>query len=111
MSDQMALFPSDTPEQEPPFQILGKAAQLTIRQAKLIAAGIHPANQLPLSPQAAPAGDRNAPGQRCGGCSHMVKKRQGNGEWLKCDLAGNLKGPDARAWWPACNRYTPTGGD
>lgn len=104
MSDQLALFPSDAPEPEP-ATILGKAAQLTIRQGKLLAAGVHPENHLPLSPQAAPADDRNAPGLRCGGCSHMVKKRQGNGEWLKCDLAGNLKGPDARAWWPACNRF------
>ena len=108
MSDQLALFPSDVPEPDQTAS-LGKAAQLTIRQGKLLAAGIHPANQLPLSPEAAPADDRNAPGLRCGTCTHLTKKVQRNGAWLKCDLAGNLKGPDARAWWPACNRYTGGG--
>jgi hypothetical protein len=84
--------------------------------------GLHPLGigqevPLRLHPQAAPAGDRRAPGRRCGSCLWRQLQRAPGGRRLpKCMLpvipdAGGPARParatrnprsDVEAWWPGC---------
>lgn len=80
----------------------------TRRQVRDLLAGRHPLAGGRLHPQAAPAGDRNAPGRRCGNCAHLVA----HGRYLKCHGYGsqyvsNGAATDVRAWWPACGHHEP----
>lgn len=86
---------------------LGADARRTLRQAALLADGLNPATRLPLHPQAAPPGDRQAEGLRCGGCAKLWRKNARGFEGFKCGAVGTPRtdGPDARKWWSACILY------
>lgn len=95
------------------------------RQGEALAAGWHPlsltsAPGLRLHADAAPAGDRAAPGLRCGTCRMRVLQSGHARAFPKClypdpdvrprggwprDTNGD--GTDVRAWWPACPGYQP----
>lgn len=99
------LFPAE------PFKVdgveLGEDARRTHRAAAALAAGRHPVSRLPLHPEAPPVGDRKAPGPRCGTCTHLFRRVQGN-TYLKCGQnATGGPATDLRAWWPACAAYQP----
>ena len=110
------LFPDLEPIPAPadPLEGLGRDARATIRKDELIRRGINPGTRLPLHARAAKG--RDGDGLRCGTCTHLYRAEAGNKRFLKCEQAGvyNARhswGPDMRAWWPACHRYTPTEGD
>lgn len=108
-----SLFPDLEPIAPPPDPLegLGRDARATIRKDELIRRGINPGTRLPLHARA--ASGRDGDGLRCGSCTHLYRAEAGNKSFLKCEQAGvyNARhswGPDMRAWWPACHRYTPT---
>ncbi|TAK89366.1 MAG: hypothetical protein EPO06_11935 [Burkholderiaceae bacterium] len=89
------------------------------RQAEQLAAGVHPLTGGRLHPDAAPAGDRQAAGLRCGGCKHRQLLNHDTAKtYPKCyrgavrDDAGRLRkgtaivtrgaATDVPAWWSAC---------
>lgn len=95
----------------------------TKRQAAMLAAGYHPLGSpigypLRLHAEAAPAGDREAPGRRCGNCRFRRLTGWHDRSYAKCWSPGLMSaeayerlGPprvshgeatDTRAWWPAC---------
>ena len=121
-SEDVALFPGfDPPPALDEPEKLSADRRRTLRQASLVAAGVHPLTGNAIHPyasrDAAPGGGLRKP-LTCGGCAHL----DGNGwGYLKCYLPGpNGKpipalmshGPasDIRRWWPACPDYMP-GGD
>jgi hypothetical protein len=115
----LTLFGAGTPE---PAEKLSEGRRRTLRQKQAMEHGSHPLSLLGaflrLHPEAPPAGDRKAPGPRCGTCRFA----EGNvGGYLKCTRgrSGEIgtpsfrRGPyethgggsDLRAYWPACERY------
>ena len=113
MRSEPSLFPDLEPVAPPPDPLegLGRDARATIRKDELIRRGINPGTRLPLHARA--ASGRDGDGLRCGSCTHLYRAEAGNKSFLKCEQAGvyNARhswGPDMRAWWPACHRYTPT---
>lgn len=96
---------------------LGHDARATLRNNRLIESGTNPGTRLPLHPDA--SRDRSGPGPRCGDCAHLYSKlpyaSSSGRTFLKCDQTSvrpdvHYDGPDMRAWWPACTRYTPADG-
>ena len=98
----------------------------TKRQAALLAARRHPlsspmGSSLFLHAEAAPAGDRSAPGRRCGNCRFRQILGYHNRSYAKCMAPGLMSaeayeqhGPprvshgeatDVRAWWPGCTDH------
>ncbi|MFF5988160.1 hypothetical protein [Prauserella flavalba] len=87
----------------------------TERQAKQLAAGLHPLSAalgwpLRLHPDGAPAGHREAPGLRCGGCAFRRPIAHRARTYAKCHHGDGTRithgpGTDVRAWWPACLDY------
>ena len=84
----------------------------TIRQARLLEAGLHPLAivlpKLALHPDAAPPGDRQAPGLRCGSCARLFHRTDVShaGGYAKCELwPSRGAASDIRAWWPACRHH------
>jgi hypothetical protein len=76
-----------------------------------------------LHPDAPPAGDREAPGPRCGTCWYRKVLPYHRRSYPKCVFPGSF-GPDelerlgyprvshstasdCRGWWPACDSYSP----
>lgn len=119
MTGELALFDAPTPPNPSPAGVtLTAGRRLTIRQARLLAAGRHPLGDgLRLHPGAAPHDDRAAPGRRCGNC--RFRRPVGgphDGRYPKC-IYGPSTGPgayprvtfgpatDVRAWWPACTDH------
>lgn len=121
MTDDEALFtlPAAMPVPE-----LSADARRTRRHLEQLTAGWHPLGThapLRLHPDAAPAGDRAAPGLRCGTCrwrdAHPTGYR--GSAYPKCWFGWDghpghaplriTHGPgtDVRAWWPACTDYAP----
>jgi hypothetical protein len=106
----LELFPVDAPARP---KLTGDARRVE-RQAEAMAARQHPlvaALRIPLAlhVDAAPAGDRTAPGLRCGTCVHrQTPYRRVAGRYPKCAHGGRWEratggpGTDVRAWWPAC---------
>lgn len=98
-----------------PASGLSAGRRLTLRQARDLEAGRHPLTRGPLHPDAAPAGDRESAGARCGTCRFRRA-----GTYPKCwhgwsgqqgEAPPRLShGPatDVRGWWPACRDYEPT---
>lgn len=99
---------------------LSAGRRLTLRQAADLARGIHPLTGGRLHPDAAPAGDRAAPGTRCGTCRFRGVIGYHNRSYGKClwpdpdaariDLLPRVThgaGSDCRAFWPACTDYQP----
>lgn len=84
----------------------------TARAHELIAAGHHPLRTatrelVALHPDAAPAGDRTAPGLRCGDCKfRQVMTRSENGR-TNGRCASDRVRRDVFAWWPACADHQP----
>jgi hypothetical protein len=66
------------------------------RQERLLRAGKHPMNGLPL----------RAEGGTCGDCAHLVRKKWA-GTYFKCRKGDNTNGPatDVRLKWPACELW------
>jgi hypothetical protein len=101
---------------------LGEGARRTLRQAQAMAHGSHPlallGSPLHLHPGAPPAGDRKAPGARCGGCQFAARNERG---FLKCTRGRSGEvftpsfrsgpyethggGSDLKQWWPGCERF------
>jgi hypothetical protein len=75
--------------------------------------GIHPITRKLLHPDAAPAGDRTAPGLRCDGCTHLRTIEYHDKTYTKCDAVTITHGPgtDTRRWYPACTLYAPPSPD
>jgi hypothetical protein len=117
-----SLFDMEPVPLPDPGPKLSDGRRRTIRQAQALANGRHPlglvhGTPLRLHPDAPPAGDRKAPGPRCGSCVFIERQDQ----WLKCTRgrAGEIftrsfrRGPyetrgaatDLRAWWPACEKW------
>jgi hypothetical protein len=109
----------DAPAPEPPAPKESATVRRTRRQAAMLAAGIHPLSavlsvKLRLHPEAAPYGDRQADGRRCGNCAFREPVYGGAKNYQKCLFGwdGNpRKDPprashggatDCRAWWMAC---------
>jgi hypothetical protein len=111
-----------------PAQIVPAPAKLTPdqrrvqRQAETLAAGYHPLTKLKLHEDAAPAGDRNAEGRRCGGCRFRLALPYHNKSYAKCLNPGSMgadevdrygppfvthgAGTDVKAWWPGCRDHS-----
>jgi len=118
---EMTLFdmdpaPAVTPAEPEPK--LSADRRRTIRQLQTLENGRHPIGLcfgfvLRLHDQAAPAGDREAPGLRCGSCRFReLQHGPHNGTFAKCmrgdgSLASFSASSDVRAWWPACTHYEP----
>jgi hypothetical protein len=95
--------------------------RLTARQLATLGRGFHPiAKGLRLHADAAPAGDRRAPGLRCGTCRFRVLQNRGNRSYPKCQWPDETTyrfadmprvtcgaATDCRAWYPACVDYQP----
>lgn len=103
------------PEPAPPK--LSPEKRRTIRQAQALARGQHPVGvalgfTLRLHEQAAPVGDRSAPGRRCGNCRYRQLINPGTARpYPKCAVndfarASHSPATDVRAWWPACTDHT-----
>ena len=123
---QAALFDMDPvpqPEPEPP---VSATVRRTRRQAAMLARDVHPLASplgypLRLHAEAAPAGDRQAPGRRCGNCRFRQVLGHHDRSYPKCMTPGlasgetyEMLGPprvshgaatDVRAWWPACTDH------
>jgi hypothetical protein len=107
-----ALF--DIPDSWPPPLVdplkgLNRRQRLTARQQLSLDSGTHPITHVPLHPDAAPAGDRTAPGLRCGDCALLVRNHF---QYLKCGARnGRLMtrgtATDVRRWYPACELFEP----
>jgi hypothetical protein len=116
------LFDMEPPPAAEPEPELSADRRRTLRQAQALERGHHPLSLLGrppvrLHPDAPPAGDRKAPGPRCGDCEFIARKEQ----WLKCTRGRSGEygtrtfrcGPyethgaatDLRAWWPGCERW------
>lgn len=117
-----ALFDLDVPPAEPPIPE-SSGVRRTRRQAELLARGVHPLTGQGLHAQAAPAGDRDALGRRCGNCRWREVLGYRTRSYAKCVHPGSLSasayeefGPprvthgeasDCRAYWPACRDHEP----
>lgn len=109
MADDLPLFDMDIPEPPSPAAKESQGRRRTRRQADLLRAGQHPLSTilgrpLPLHAEAAPAGDRRAPGRRCGNCAFRRHNHHG---YPKCTHGDGARAScsdatDCRAWWPAC---------
>lgn len=125
MSD--ALFDLDPAAIVPPApkEELSAQRRRTVRQAEALRAGRHPlgllGGVLRLHPDAPPAGDRKAPGPRCGTCWHREPMRGAGDRYFpkclrgwpggsldKAPYASYSAATDCRAWWPACEHWEPT---
>lgn len=116
---EAALFDAEPYTVTPvePGEKLSAGRRLTLRQAADLAKGRHPLTGGRLHADAAPAGDRSAPGTRCGGCRFREVIGYHNRAYAKClwpDTDGDLNelsrvthGPatDCRQWWPACSDW------
>lgn len=116
MDDTLPLFDA-SPIPAAPSEKLTAGAVRRRRQLECMARGQHALvaalrRPIRLHPGAAPAGDRNAPGLRCGGCAHRVTRhREVAGRYPKCAFGGRWEratagpGTDCAAWFPACSDY------
>lgn len=114
MADTTPLF--DVTPIRAPEKLVG-AARRRQRQEECVARRLHPLTaalrvDIRLHPDAAPAGDRNARGLRCGSCVHRVyPNREISGRFPKCDFGGRWErasagpGTDVKAHWSACVDY------
>ncbi|MEU1736487.1 hypothetical protein [Streptosporangium sp. NPDC020145] len=110
MAEGLVLFGApDPPEPEQPPE--SQTVRRTRRQAAMLAAGIHPlsavAGKLRVHPEAAPYGDLQAPGRRCGNCTFRQVFSHHNDRHPKCTVADGARvshsaATDCRAWWPGC---------
>jgi hypothetical protein len=93
----------------------------TKRQAKQIAAGIHPLTKRRLHPLASPARDAGSPKSdpfTCGSCWFRESFKYHDRAFAKCAFGLTVEGDaprishsaatDVRAWWPACEDYSPS---
>lgn len=96
-------YPDPDPPPDP-YDRLGHDARRTLRQRRLIEAGVHPATHQPLARPGDP-GD----GHRCGDCAHLLVKQWRPGRrWFKCELQlHDGMGVDIRKRWPACRAWQP----
>jgi hypothetical protein len=111
-----------------PVEQMSPGGRRTLRQAQAAAVGRHPLGlaldrPLTLHPEAAPAGDRQAPGRRCGNCRFRQIFRYHKKPYPKCAHPGSYSaeqyerlgpprathgaGTDVRAWWPGCTDHEP----
>lgn len=106
---------------------LSAGQRLTLRQAEMVADGIHPLTRGPLHPLASRHRDASAPKGdpfTCGSCHFRRVEKYHDYAYPKCWLPNPKVGADApqariyarvshgatsdvRAWWPACPDYTP----
>lgn len=97
----MTLFdpgPSLTPEREAD---VSATRRLTLKRERLLAAGIHPRTNEPLTAAAAAT---------CGNCDHHFAANWRAGRYHKCNVDGLVThGPatDVRVSWPGCIHWTP----
>lgn len=121
--DQGSLF--DVPDSarvvQAPARKLTPGEAMRARQADKLARGLHPLTRpgwppIVLHKQAAPAGDLEAPGLRCGGCKFRQVIGHHDRSFPKCTLpdkwgdsprATHSEASDVRAWWPACDGFEP----
>lgn len=112
------LFDVDPAQVVPAPAKLSPDARRLARQAEVLAAGYHPVTMLKLHEQAAPPGDRQAPGRRCGTCRFREVLAYHRKTYPKCLNPGAMgadeveilgppyvshgAGTDVRKWWPAC---------
>ena len=114
-----ALFPG----YEPPSSVesdLSADRRRTKRQAEQVAAGIHPLTKRRLHPLASRHRDAASPKDdpyTCGTCWHRVVIRHHDRTYPKCVLGAEDRHAsrmshsattDVRAWWPACEDYSPS---
>jgi len=135
------LFPGYEPEEREPRpsedMTLSAGRRLTLRQAEMVADGIHPLTRGPLHPLASRNRDASAPKGdpfTCGSCYFRKVAQYHDRAYPKCCLPGPVrvyrKGKDGwrwetvggaprathsatsdvRAWWPACPDYSPGDG-
>ncbi len=113
---------------------LSAGRRLTLRQAEMVADGIHPLTRGQLHPLASQHRDASAPKDdpfTCGSCRFRAVERYHNYTYPKCLLPGPVRAyvkrgdgwrwetvdgaprathsaaSDVRAWWPACPDYSP----
>lgn len=114
---------------------LSAGRRLTLRQAEMVADGVHPLTRGPLHPLASKHRDADAPKGdpfTCGSCYFRNVEKYHDSSYPKCWLPGPVRayrkgeagewrwetvegaprvthGPasDVRAWWPACPDYSP----
>jgi hypothetical protein len=112
-----ALFDPPPGFVPPPAPGMSADRRRTVRQARALAAGVHPLGiafdrHLPLHPDAAPADDRQADGLRCGTCRFREVLGHHSRSYPKCTHGGGTRishgaGTDCRAHWPACRDHLP----
>ncbi len=108
----MPDFLFDVPaEPEPePAPTESATVRRTRRQAAMLAAGIHPLSavlsvKLRLHAEAAPYGDRQADGRRCGNCRFRELLTWRSQTLPKCTYGARMThgaASDVRAYWSAC---------
>jgi hypothetical protein len=131
-----SLFPGYEPEVREPKpsedMSLSAGRRLTLRQAEMVANGVHPLTRGPLHPLASRHRDASAPKGdpfTCGSCYFRKVAQYHDYSYPKCWLPGPNTGQvqtygavtvtvgyprathgatsDVRAWWPACPDYSP----
>lgn len=130
------LFPGFEPPPSEPQPELSAGRRLTLRQAEMVAAGIHPLTRGKLHPLASTHRDADSPKSdpfTCGSCWFREVIQYHNRSYAKCVLPGPVRvyrkgedgkfhwetvegaprathsaASDVRAWWPACPDYSPS---
>lgn len=121
MDDALFDIPDGARVQKPEPETPGAA--LRGRQLDKLQRGIHPLSKpgwppIPLHKDAPPAGDRTAPGPRCGSCRfrEVITPYNSRRRFPKCMLpdqhgdawrASHSVASDVRLWWPGCKDYQP----
>lgn len=123
------LFDLDPAQVVPAPAKLSPDARRRQGQYDTMAAGYHPLGEiesafggLKLHEQAAPLGDPDAPGRRCGNCWYRVNAHYHSRSYPKCSFTGSMgadevaisapprvthgAGSDCKAWWPGCADHT-----
>lgn len=113
-------------EPQPPSKdpALSADRRRTLRQAELIAAGIHPITRGRLHPLASRHRDASAPKNdpfTCGSCYFREVFKYHGKAFPKCVRGSTVEAgapfvthsaaTDVRAWWPACVGYSPGAND
>ncbi len=114
------LFEGYEPPEPVPASDLSPGRRLTLRQAAMVAAGVHPLTRRRIHLMASKYRDAESPKDdpfTCGSCYFRQTEQYHDRSYPKCWLPGALDntfpwvthGPasDVRAWWPACPDYSP----
>lgn len=112
--DQLEMFPGLEPVEVIPESELSADQRRTIRQARMLAMGVHPLSSVTRSSLLLhddAAREKHGAGLRCGGCRFRQTVRYRDKSYPKCarsaELMSRSAASDVRAWWGACRHFEP----